>query len=65
LHTPEVIGELAQIESKWQGKLFFTDRRIPLKMAIEQMRLQQEQQERQGKLFEADFGCEDGAYCGI
>lgn len=65
MHTPEVISELAQIESKWQGKLFFTDRRIPLKAALEQMRLQQEQRNLQGKLFDVDFGCEEGAYCGI
>ena len=64
MHTPEVIDELAQIESKWQGKLFFTDRRIPLKSALAQMEREHELQSRQGSLF-INFGCEEGAYCGI
>lgn len=63
-HRPEVIQEIAQIESEWDGKLFFTDRRIPLLDALEEMRQEAEARERQGQLF-ADFGCESGAYCGI
>lgn len=63
-HRPEVLQEIAQIESEWDGKLFFTDRRIPLLSAIEEMRQEAEAKQRQGILFEPDFGCE-GAYCGI
>jgi hypothetical protein len=63
MHTPEVIDELAAMESRWHGKLFLTDQRIPLKQALEVMRLKQIQKEAQGEL--PAFGCENGAYCGI
>lgn len=63
-HRPEVLQEIAQIEAEWDGKLFFTDRRIPLLTAIEDMQKEAESKSRQGMLFDPDFGCE-GAYCGI
>lgn len=64
-HSAEVIDEMAQIEEQWSGKLFLTDRRVPLKEALNAMRTEHEERQRQGQLFEADFGCETGAYCGI
>lgn len=63
-HRPEAIQEIARIESEWGGRLFFTDRRIPLLDALKEMRQEDEAKQRQGQLF-ADFGCESGAYCGI
>lgn len=61
MHTPEVIQEAADLEAKWQGKLFFTALRIPLKEALSVMR-----QKELGKQDELPgFGCENGAYCGI
>ena len=57
MHTPAVIQEMADIEKGFNGKLFFTDKRIPLLLALEQMRIE-------GKK-ESTFGCENGAYCGI
>lgn len=66
MHTPEVINEIAKIEAKWDGKLFFTDRRIPLKEALREMAALDEIRQLQGSLFDLpDFGCESGAYCGI
>lgn len=65
MHTPEVIEELSKIESKWNGKLFFTDQRIPLKLALQKMHQRHEKQQQQDESSEADFGCEKGAYCGI
>lgn len=64
-HRPEVIQKLVQIEKQWGGKLYFTDRRIPLDQALEQMRADHERRQQQGSLFAASFGCEGGAYCGI
>lgn len=63
-HRPEVIQEIAEIEAQWGGKLFLTDRRKPLLEALQEMKRETEEGERQGQLF-VDFGCEDGAYCGI
>lgn len=63
MHTPEVIDDCARLESAFQGKLFFTSLRIPLKQALEVMRLKQIQHNAQQEL--PAFGCENGAYCGI
>lgn len=66
MHTPEVINEIAEIERQWDGKLFFTDHRIPLKEALQEMAELDEIRQLQGSLFDLpDFGCESGAYCGI
>lgn len=66
MHTPEVINELAALESTWGGKLFLTDQRIPLKDALVAMAARDQIRRRQGELFtEPEFGCDDGAYCGI
>lgn len=63
MHTPEVIEEACRIEAGWQGKLFFTSKRIPLKQALQEMKEEQTRKELQLGL--PDFGCESGAYCGI
>lgn len=63
MHTPEVLADIASIESRWSGKLFFTSKRIPLLEAIEEMRQERLHKESQGEL--PGFGCENGAYCGI
>lgn len=66
MHAPEVIDEIAEIERQWGGRLFFTDRRIPLKDALAEMAEIEEVRKLQGSLFDLpDFGCESGAYCGI
>ena len=63
MHTPESIERTAAIESCWKGKLFFNALRIPIKDAIKEMeRLELLKDKREDV---ADFGCEDGAYCGL
>lgn len=66
MHTPEVIDDCARLEAAFQGKLFFTSLRIPLKEALEVMRkkeIEKANRPIQGEL--PTFGCENGAYCGI
>ena len=53
--SPEIIAELARIESLFAGELFFTDKRIPLLEAIKEM-------ESNGQ--EPDFGCSN-FICGV
>lgn len=59
MHTPAVLREIAEIEAGFDGKLFFTDRRVPLLNALEQMRAEKNNQHS------LDFGCDSGGYCGI
>lgn len=61
MHTPESLDETAAIEAGWGGKLFFTSKRIPLKQALEQMRVEQMARQAQPSL----FPCESAAYCGV
>lgn len=61
-HSKEVIAECAAVEARFGGKLFFTDRRIPLLEALEEMRLESIEKSRQQEI---SFGCENGAYCGL
>ena len=61
--SPEVLQEIAEVETQFRGKFFFTDERIPLLDAIA---LKQKLAESQGKLFEDDsaFSC-TGGVCGV
>ncbi len=60
--TDETIEDVAQIEDMYNGEFFFTDRRIPLRQAIAEMK---DKAERQGNLFnESNFDC-TGGWCGI
>lgn len=63
MHTPEELEDAARVEACFHGKLFFTDKRIPLKQALELMRLEAIKKGKQQEL--PGFGCENGAYCGI
>ncbi len=64
-HSSAVIDDLAEIEARWNGKLFFTDRRIPLKEALEQMKKSGPKRAtaKAGLLF-STFGCGSDR-CGI
>jgi hypothetical protein len=57
--SPERIQEIALLEAKFNGEFFFTDRRIPLLAALEQMRM------TPTMFDDADFGCESEAVCGV
>lgn len=61
--TPETIEAVAQIEDMYNGQMFFTDRRKPLREVIEQYR---SERDSQGVLFNdvADFSCTQGV-CGV
>ena len=59
MHTPEVLREIAEIEAGFNGQFYFTDRRVPLLHALEQMRADTDKQPA------LDFGCDSGGYCGI
>ena len=65
MHTPEVIERAAKIEEAWQGKLFFSSLRIPIKDAIKKMKERQDNLEAGKQRELPTFGCKDGAYCGI
>lgn len=54
---PAVIKSLSELESKFNGEYFFTDRRVPLIEAIELMR-------KSPKTGQPDFGCLN-AICGV
>ncbi len=56
-HTPETIERVAKLEEVYGGEFFFTDKRIPLRMAIEEMR-------KNPKPADPIFGCHNG-WCGI
>ena len=57
---PAVISRVAELEAGLAGQFFFTDRRIPLRDAIAQMQQQPEDYQTQ-----IDFGCDNGAVCGV
>lgn len=60
--SQHVIDEIAKQEARYNGEFFFTDLRIPLKMAIEKFK----EEAMQPSLFdEPDFGCQSGGYCGL
>lgn len=61
--SPAMIDEIAAKEAEYGGQFFFTDRRIPLKQAMEQFR----EEAAQPSLYDdaADFGCQSGGYCGV
>lgn len=58
--SPEVLTELAQLESQFNGEFFFTPERVPLLQAIEIMREKEKNKPSQ----EPDFGCQN-AICGV
>lgn len=67
--SPEVINDLADLEMKMGGQFFFTDKRVPLKDALQLM-----SDEYENKLASmpapmdfdgADFGCDEGGVCGV
>lgn len=60
--TPETIQAVAALESKYNGQMFFTDRRIPLLEAIAQMK--EEAYMQPSLLDAADFGCKSEGWCG-
>lgn len=55
--SQETIERIAKLEEVYEGEFFFTDRRIQLKMAIEEMR-------KNPKVYDPVFGCKNGL-CGI
>lgn len=65
--SESVINELAETEAKMNGEFFFTDKRIPLKEAL----LQMKQEDELKKSFtpnmfdDVDFGCDEGGVCGV
>jgi hypothetical protein len=61
--SPSVVDELAKVEAMFNGELFFTDRRIPLKEAIANM--QAEERVNPGRFNrDTDFGC-GNSICGV
>lgn len=56
-HTPETLERVAQLEDRYDGEFFFTDKRIPLRLAIEEMRADPRNSD-------PIFGCKNGL-CGI
>lgn len=66
--APAVVEEIALYESKMGGQFFFTDRRVPLKEAIDLMRADAaaKRAARPDSMFDdPDFGCDEGAVCGV
>ncbi len=59
--SPAVIDEAEKIETLLGGKFFFTDRRLPIRQAIEDMRIIDKTKKAQGDL---DFGCKNDI-CGV
>ncbi len=55
--SPEMLQECADLEAVYEGKFFLTPLRIPLLLAVEQMK-------KDGCDGDADFGCENN-FCGI
>lgn len=66
--SPHVINDLADLESKMGGQFFFTDKRIPLRNALAEMKREAEEKSAQqpvGMFDDADFGCDEGGVCGV
>lgn len=63
--SQHVIDDLADMEAKTHGQFFFTDKRIPLRDALEQMRKDAERGEQAGMFGDLDFGCDEGGVCGV
>lgn len=61
--SPVVLAQLADLESKFNGQLFFTSKRIPLLEAIGAMKEERRINPERHKS-EADFGCQN-ATCGV
>lgn len=61
--SPEVLRELSELESMFNGEFFFTPERIPLMEAIEVMRKKRASNPEKYHA-EADFGCQN-AICGV
>jgi hypothetical protein len=61
-HLPSVLNDLAETEKLFKGEFFFTDKRIPLIEALDQMRRQKS--ENPDLFAEADFGCQND-HCGV
>jgi hypothetical protein len=55
--SPDKLVEIASLESLFNGEFFFTDKRVPLMRAIEEMRKEPPQQTM-------DFGC-GNHHCGV
>lgn len=55
--SAETIERVATLEDKYGGDFFFTDKRIPLRLAVEEMR-------KNPKPHDSVFGCKNGL-CGI
>lgn len=62
--SPAVIDEIAIYESKMGGAFFFTDRRKPIKEALAEMAAEAAARPV-ADMFDPDFGCDDGAVCGV
>lgn len=65
-HTEETIARVAAMEAKMDGQFFFTDKRIPLREALPLMQAEWDAK-RAGSMFDddPDFGCNEGAVCGV
>jgi hypothetical protein len=57
-HTPEKLVQIAALESKLEGRFFFTDERVPLLEALAIKRL------KPVSTLDTNFGC-GNAYCGV
>lgn len=57
-HAPEVLVEIAEVETSMGGKFFFTDERVPLMQALEIKKA------KPRSTLEPSFGCE-GGICGV
>lgn len=64
--SPEVLARIAEREAAMSGQFFFTDKRIPLLEALPLMQQEHEAALRAGGMFDdTDFGCDEGAVCGV
>lgn len=66
--SPAVIAEIAEYEAKMGGEFFFTDKRIPLHDALALMRQEaaDKRAAQSADMFDdPDFGCDEGAVCGV
>lgn len=65
-HTSEVIDAIAEREAKMGGQFFYTDKRIPIKEALPLLRAEYEANRSTMDMFDdPDFGCDEGAVCGV
>lgn len=62
--SPEVIEDGTYIEGLFKGAYFFTDKRIPLKDAIAEMRAERLADPKRFAIGDTDFGC-GNAICGV